>query len=269
MSPLLHNTSFASAGLDCVYLPFRVPKGSLPAALEQFSWLPVNGYSVTIPHKAAAVQAARVHDSTVEQVGAANTLYRGPDGEWRSANTDYEAALDSLCEALQEGQPPSDTSPLAGKKVLMLGAGGVARAIGKGVLAAGAALTVCSRTKQRGLDLAQSLECQATQWENRGALFADVLINCTPVGMHPQVDDSPFAENWLREGMTVFDTIYNPERTLLIKQARDRGCRTVTGIEMFVRQAARQFELFTGKPGPVDEMRATLRNAISAVSSSP
>jgi 3-dehydroquinate dehydratase/shikimate dehydrogenase len=95
-------------------------------------------------------------------------------------------------------------------------------------------------------------------------VFADVLINCTSVGMHPKLDETPFAENWLREGMVVFDTIYNPERTLLIKQARERGCKTITGVDMFVGQAARQFKLFTGLAAPVDAMRETLRRAISA-----
>ena len=113
--------------------------------------------------------------------------------------------------------------------------------------------------------LAEQLGCQHIHWENRGTGFADILINCTPVGMHPQVDDTPFQANWFREGMLVFDTIYNPENTLLLKQARERGCRVVSGIEMFIRQAADQFERFTGREAPLEELRQTLRRGISMV----
>jgi 3-dehydroquinate dehydratase/shikimate dehydrogenase len=93
----------------------------------------------------------------------------------------------------------------------------------------------------------------------------DILINCTSVGMHPKVDETPFQQHWLDEAMTVFDTVYTPERTLLIAQARERGCKVVTGVDMFVRQAARQYEYFTGRSAPVEVMRDTLKKAISVV----
>ena len=149
--------------------------------------------------------------------------------------------------------------------MLILGAGGVARAIARGVVNHGGVLMIANRTKARAEELAGQLGCLLVEWQNRGSVFADVLINCTSVGMHPRLDETPFAENWLREGMVVFDTIYNPERTLLIKQARERGARTITGVDMFVGQAARQFELFTGRTAPVEVMRDALRRAISAV----
>ena len=97
------------------------------------------------------------------------------------------------------------------------------------------------------------------------AQFADVLVNCTPVGMHPNVNEPPFQPQWLGDNTLVFDTVYNPENTLLIKQARERGCPTVSGIEMFIRQAALQYQHFTAQPAPLDVMRDTLRHAISAV----
>ncbi len=268
LSPLLHNAAFAHEGLNKVYLPLRVPKGQFAEAIRAYESLGLRGCSVTLPHKEAVLEFTDQHDGQVEAIGAANTLYRDGAGQWRAANTDYDAALESLCESLPERtgeEIASDPShPLAGRKVLMLGAGGVARAIGMGIIKNGGALMISNRTKARAEVLARHLGCLVIQWENRGAAFADVLINCTSVGMHPKVDESPFMENWLREGMVVFDTIYNPERTLLIKQARERECRTVTGVEMFVRQAARQFELFTGRPAPLEVMRKTLRQAISA-----
>jgi 3-dehydroquinate dehydratase/shikimate dehydrogenase len=141
----------------------------------------------------------------------------------------------------------------------------VARAIGYGLARAGAALTIANRSHDKAVELAGKLGCQQIQWENRGSVFCDVLINCTPVGMHPNVDESPFPMHWLRENILVFDTIYNPENTLLIKEARERDCRTVSGIEMFVHQAAAQFERFTNQSAPRDVMRDALRQGISPV----
>ncbi len=265
MSPLIHNKAFEKAGLNSVYIPFRVPQDALSLTLDSFSWLDVQGYSVTLPHKEAVLSKVLKGDEATREIGAANTLYRKPNGDWRAANTDYDAAMQSLRLGLESGLQDGTGGHLAGKKVLLLGAGGAARAIGLGIIRAGCGLMISNRTKNRAVELATSLKCQQVPWENRGTVFADILINCTSVGMHPSVDESPFVQNWLREGMLVFDTIYNPEQTLLIKQARDRGCKTVTGIEMFVRQAARQFELFTGLEPPLDIMRETLRQAISPV----
>jgi 3-dehydroquinate dehydratase/shikimate dehydrogenase len=158
---------------------------------------------------------------------------------------------------------------LAGKKVLILGAGGVAKAIALGVSKGGAGVTIANRNKNRGRALAEQLNCQFINWENRGSVFADILVNCTPVGMFPDMDDTPFPEHWLRDGMLVFDTIYNPENTLLLKSARTRGCATVSGMEMFLRQAATQFECFVNRPAPVEVMSAALRHAMSPVRIAP
>lgn len=271
MSPLIHNAAFSHELLNKVYLPFRVPQNALAATIEAFEWLPVQGYSVTLPHKEDVLEVTDQYEGPIREIGAANTLFHGTDGAWRAANTDYDAALLSLVRELQpETAAGSDASlsALAGRKVLILGAGGVARAIARGVVSHGGVLMIANRTKARAEELVEQLGCLLVEWQNRGAVFADVLINCTSVGMHPNLDHTPFAENWLREGMVVFDTIYNPERTLLIKQARERGARTITGVDMFVGQAARQFELFTGRNAPVDVMYDALRRAISAARTS-
>lgn len=268
LSPLIHNKAYKSLGMNKVYIPFRVPKDSLNFTLDQFQWLGVKGYSVTLPHKEAIIAHAKGFDGPVEDIGAANTLYRDERKIWRAVNSDYDAALASIELGLRAagGHPGATLGDLmAGKKVLMLGAGGVARAVGLGVVRSGGALTVTNRSHDRAVELAKHLQCQQVSWENRGSVYADILVNCTSVGMHPNVDESPFAENWLREGMLVFDTIYNPENTLLIKQARHRRCTVVSGVEMFVRQAAVQFEKFTGQAAPLDVMREKLRRSISAV----
>lgn len=258
LSPLLHNTAMKQIGFNGVYMPLRVTRDQLPQMLDDFQWLKVNGYSVTIPHKEAALAKAARCEEIVRQIGAANTLSRDESGEWEADNTDFQAALDCLQLPLEEG----DT--LDGKRILMLGAGGVARAIGLGVTRRGGVLVIASRTADRAKTLAESLACRQVTWENRGAEYADILINCTPVGMHPNVNETPFQENWLRDEMIVFDTIYNPEQTLLLKEARAHRCRTVSGIEMFVRQAAAQFQRFTGQPAPLETLKETLRHGISA-----
>lgn len=257
LSPLLHNKVMQQIGFNGVYLPIRVTRDQLPKMLDDFEWLDVRGYSVTIPHKEAVLAKYPKCEEIVRQIGAANTLFRTPQG-WESDNTDYSAALDSLQLALLPGES------LEGKRILMLGAGGAARAIGMGVCRLGAALTIASRTSDRSKALAEALGCRHVTWENRGSEYADVLINCTPVGMHPEVNVTPFQSHWMRDEMIVFDTIYNPENTLLLKEAREHRCRTVSGVEMFVRQAAAQFARFTGHTAPLETLAETLRNGISA-----
>jgi len=263
LGPLIHNAAFKSEKINSVYLPFRVGADQLQDTLDSFAWLDVKGCSVTIPHKVAVMSIADRFDNAAEVIGASNTLFQDGHGAWRAANTDLEAALASL----KFGMDDSDfgDSTLQGKRVLMLGAGGVARAIGFGMSRAGAALTITNRTHDKAVKLAEQLGCQQLQWENRGSMFCDILINCTPVGMHPDVDESPFPMHWLRDNIMVFDTIYHPENTLLLKQARERNCKTVSGVEMFVNQAAAQFERFTGRAAPRDVMRDALRRGISPV----
>ena len=262
LSPIIHNSALEADEINAVYLPFRIPKHVLAESVQALKDIGVKGFSVTIPHKEAVGSFAHHRDEAVRACGAANTLYASPTGAWTAANTDYDAAMATLRIGLGN---IDDKTSLDGKRVLMLGAGGVARAIGLGVLRAGAALSLTNRTRERGEQLAKELGCQFVQWENRGSEYADVLINCTPIGMHPDVNSTPFQDNWLREGMLVFDTIYTPENTLLLKQARERGCKTASGLEMFVRQAGVQYECFTQKAAPLDQMRGTLRKAISPV----
>ena len=262
LSPHIHNAAFDADGIDAVYLPLRVPADGLAKTLKAFQWLDIDGYSVTIPHKETILELASKRDSIVEQLKAANTLCRDEDRNWTASNTDLPAAIQTLKLALETS---TGSQSLAGRKCLVLGAGGAARAVAGGLVQQDAAVTVSGRTRPRANELAVQLGCQEIGWENRGSQFADVLVNCTPLGMHPNVNASPFQPQWLNDNTLVFDTVYNPENTLLIKQARERGCPTVSGIEMFIRQAALQYQHFTAQPAPLDVMRDTLRHAISAV----
>jgi 3-dehydroquinate dehydratase / shikimate dehydrogenase len=126
----------------------------------------------------------------------------------------------------------------------------------------GAEVVIASRTRERADKLASALSCKAVDWGTRHNFWVDLLINCTPVGMHPNVDETPYDKHYLKPSMVVFDTVYNPESTLLVKDARQRSCTVITGVDMFIRQAALQFKLFTEEDAPNEVMRDALKRTI-------
>ncbi|MCE5268644.1 MAG: shikimate dehydrogenase, partial [Planctomycetaceae bacterium] len=261
LGPLVHNVSFRRGGLNKVYIPFRVPREDLAWFIDKAASFDLHGLSVTIPHKEEVVKRLTEADGAVHGIGAANTVVF--NGKNRIGyNTDHRAAMESLEESL--GGPEEAAAKLKGKNALVLGAGGVGRAIVYGLTRRGVNVVVTDGVARQALTLAQRYECRSVEWAARHSVAADLLFNCTPVGMHPNVDETPFERHHLRPTMIVFDAVYNPENTLLVKEARGRNCTVVTGVDMFVRQACRQFELFTGRPGPFDLMRETLRRAIGA-----
>ena len=269
LGPLLHNHIYARLKADAIYLPFRIPRGQFADALDEYEHIPVQGYSVTIPHKEAAAQLAREKEPNVESTGAANTLVRRDDGKFSAANTDYTAAVESIKAHLARRAADGPVTQLSQCAVLLLGAGGVARAVAHALHREGTQLTVTSRTQERSQKLAEEVKCKTVDWHGRHSIYFDILINCTPVGMHPNVDEAPIHFSILKPGVTVFDTIYNPETTLLIREARSRGCDTITGVDMFVRQAARQVELFVGMTPDLAQMRGIVRKALSPLTRSP
>ena len=263
-SPVLHNHMLGRLGGNAIYLPFRVPAGKLKEAVDTFADVPVSGYSVTIPHKEAALALAAEADPAATACGAANTLVRRPDGTFAASNSDHSAATASLAAhfaADAGGGPGRELSKLF---VLVVGGGGAARAVAHALHAAGAAVTVSARNGDQAAKVAADVGCKVTDWQARhNVLPCDVLVNCTSVGMSPDTDQMPVHVSFLTPSLTVFDTVYTPENTLLIREARARGCPVVTGVDMFVRQAARQLELFTGKTPPIEAMRDLLRKAMS------
>jgi 3-dehydroquinate dehydratase/shikimate dehydrogenase len=263
LSPLVHNRAFRHLGINALYLPFRVPRGELAEFVQAFRELPVEGYSVTIPHKEPAARLAANKDPTVELTGAANTLLATGEG-FAAFNTDAQAAIDSLRANLpvgQDGVPP----PLASRTVLILGAGGVARAVAHALRSEGVALSIANRTLDRAEKLAAEVNCKVVDWAARHSTLCDTLINCTSVGMHPNLDESPIHSSFLKPGLMVFDTIYTPETTLLVREARKRDCHVLTGVEMFVRQAGLQFKMFTGQNPPLELMTKAVRRFLSPV----
>ncbi len=261
LSPLIHNTAFAELGLNKVYVPLRVPREDLAGFIDDAQELGIRGLSVTIPHKETVLAKLTQADGAVRGIGAANTVIF--EGDQRIGyNTDYRAAMSSLQSVMDI---PQDTEqPLANKMALVLGAGGVGKAVAYGLIRRGAQVVITDGVARNANDVAKTFECRAVEWAARHTVNADVLINCTPVGMHPNVDETPYDKHHLRPSMVVLDAVYNPEHTLLVKDAQSRNCTVVTGVDMFVRQACLQFELFTGKEGPADLMRAVVKKATAA-----
>lgn len=256
MSPAIHNAAFQAVSMNAVYVPFRIESGydnfaRFMDALLARPWMDCRGLSVTIPHKESALAyvGAANCDELSARIGAVNTITISPDGSLRGDNTDYAAAIDALCSTMLIHR-----RDLAGIKVAVLGSGGVARAVVAALAHYRAEVTVYNRTLERAQQLAAEFECSAKPLGDLRKLDARIVINCTPIGMHPNTRLSPL-EEIPPSVQTVFDTIYNPIETTLLRQAQANGCQTVSGLEMFVNQAVAQFEIWTDRPAPRDEMR--------------
>ncbi len=261
-SPLIHNTAFAKQQLNACYLPFRVPPADLERFLDACPKLGIRGLSVTIPHKESVMPLLTQMEAAADGIGAANTIIF--DGNRRIGyNTDYRAAMECIAEAM--GVALDGEKPFRSVRCFLLGAGGVSRAIGWGLRQKGAEVLVSGRSAVRANRLAQAIGGTAVDWEARHEVRCQLLINGTPLGMHPDVDRTPYDGTYLKPGMTVFETIYNPEQTLLIKHAKKANCKVITGVDMFVRQASYQYRLFTGQEPPQGLMHLMLKKATSPV----
>lgn len=261
LSPVVHNACIREQGLNMIYLPFRVPKEYLDEFIQICPEMGVKGLSVTIPHKEKCLKCINVIDDNVAGIRAANTIVF-KDVNSFGYNTDCTAAIMSLKKAIEFKFPGEEV--FKGRKFLILGAGGVARAIAFGLVRKDANVVICARDYRKSEDLAQTLDCKSIDWTARANFETSVLVNCTPVGMFPNMDETPFDAEWFQKKTIVFDTVYNPEQTLFIKQARESDCTTITGVDMFVRQAAEQYKLFTGKAPNVKTIRYQLKRATSA-----
>jgi 3-dehydroquinate dehydratase/shikimate dehydrogenase len=244
--PLLFNHWFAECGINAVYLPLRLraDSGGIARFLDECGkrpWLDIGGFSVTIPHKSAALAWAKDSADPISQrIGAANTICFGAGGN-AAYNTDCYAAIASLTDALG-----CDRADLAGLSVDVLGAGGAASAVLYGLHEFGCRATVYARSADSGKILAKRFGCEARAWGDRARRSGDVIINCTPIGMWPNVDATPLRADGFRGCRLVFDLIYRPLQTTLLADAAAAGCQTLNGLDMFVRQAATQFGLWTG-----------------------
>jgi 3-dehydroquinate dehydratase / shikimate dehydrogenase len=249
VSPAMHNAAFAAAGLDAVYLPLpAVDADDFVAFAEAIG---MKGASVTIPYKVSLFDRAAEVDPIARRVGALNTL-RMDNGRWSARNTDVAGFLQPIRER---------NIPLAGKRAAILGAGGSARAVAVALGSEGARVTVHARNSQKAEAIASLVSGQVGPLPPAAGSW-DVLVNCTPVGMQPRVEVSPVPASTLSRGL-VYDLIYNPATTRLLRDAATAGCDTIGGFEMLIGQAQEQFEWWTGARPPAGVMRAAASRRLS------
>ena len=261
LSPRVHNALIIDSKMDMIYLPFRVPAESLEPFMNQCYEIGVRGLSITLPHKERVLKCITALDDNVAGIRAANTVVFREHNAF-GYNTDCDAAMQSLRRAIEK---EDEEHPFADMRAMILGAGGVAKALAFGFKRGGGKVTICARDFRKGESLAGHVGCQWIDWPKRQNHECNVVINATPVGMHPNLNDTPFETEWFHRHMVAFDTVYNPEQTLFIKNARQAGCwKVITGVDMFVGQAARQFQLFTGTEPNVGLIRDEVKRAISA-----
>jgi 3-dehydroquinate dehydratase / shikimate dehydrogenase len=241
LSPLMHNTAFRRESVNGVLLPLKVR--ALDDLLTVVRELPLSGVAVTMPLKQEVLPHLANMDPLTARIKACNTLRTGADGKLYGFNTDVAGVVRPLEKRLR----------LKGARIAILGAGGAARAAVFGLLAQGAEVFIVNRTHEKAIALAKESKAKALKHEQFAKQHFDVLLNSTPCGMRGNSELLPIAENELNAGL-VFDMVYNPLDTPLLKLARARGIPVVTGLEMFVQQGARQFEIWTGKPAPEAEM---------------
>ena len=265
LSPQIHNAAFQASGLDFTYVAFHVRKGDIESAIRGMRALGIRGLSVTIPHKVDIVPHLDDIDEIARNVGSINTVVNN-DGHLRGCSTDGPGAL----RALEAG-----SCDFVGQNVLLLGSGGAARAIAFSLatISPPPQLTILGVEPDELSSLEQdlrdrtSLSVMALPYSGQTVSAASeksgLIINATPVGMTPNVDNSPFPEELIRSEHTVFDIVYTPFETKLLRDAKAAGARAIPGIGMFVHQAAIQFELWTGQTAPLDVMAGTVTEALS------
>ncbi|MGP1272965.1 MAG: shikimate dehydrogenase [Phycisphaerales bacterium] len=254
MSPLIHNAGFEARGWDGVYLPMPVPDSDEAFKATMLEMLDMPGFmgaSVTIPHKSRLVAFGDANGWKIEAVAqeceAANTLVASGDG-WLIVNSDCVGVAEAVRTAV--GSP-------AGRRVLVVGAGGAAAAASLAMLKEGSEVRILNRTHERAVSLASAIGVDAVDSTAMAEQPADIYINCTPVGMaggpDPEGLSIPIHDlaGKLPPETVFFDTVYNPVETPMLRAAREHGFRTIDGVEMFVRQAAAQFELWTGEQAPM------------------
>ncbi|RXA19792.1 shikimate dehydrogenase [Methanosarcina sp. MSH10X1] len=263
LSPAMHNAAFSALGMDCVYHAFRVKPEKLEKAVLGAEAMGFGGLNLTLPLKEVALKLGSIKpDPLAERIGAVNTIVFEETGEIRGYNTDGLGAKQALQEAAVE---------IKGSKIVVAGAGGAARAIAFQLVADGAEIAIVNRTEERAIALAKDISATTLPGEVEGRGLsglknllqdANVLINTTTLGMHPNTDSAIATAEELHSGLTVFDIVYNPLETRLLREAKASGAKTVSGVSMLVHQGAEAFRLWTGIEPPVELMKETVLEAL-------
>jgi shikimate dehydrogenase len=268
LSPAIHNAAFDQLKLDFVFLAFRVKAADLEKAIRGMRGLGIHGLNVTMPHKSPVISYLDEVDSTVKFLGSANTILN-KDGKLSGFNTDGDGALNALRE---------NGIALSEKKVLLLGAGGAAKAIAFALAQEAGELAILNRAAEKAAVLADALNRVFGKKIVGGALSpsavqknlqdADILVNATSVGMHPRVNQSLVAPQWLKPNLAVMDIVYNPVETKLAKDAKAAGAKVISGVEMLIYQGAASFKIWTGRSAPIKVMRKAALNKLSSAGES-
>lgn len=267
VSPAMHSAAFGALGLDWRYVALPTEPAGLETTIVRLREIGFRGANVTVPHKQAVMSSLDEITPDARAIGAVNTIIV-QDGKLVGHNTDSGGFLGALQGA---GFEP------AGRRALVLGAGGAARAVAYALAQAGSAIVVCNRTAQRAAELAHRIRSTGigvhVGWASYKGLAGlplsdfDLLVNATSVGMWPKTDASPWPPTLpIPSRWTVFDLVYNPVQTRLLAQARAAGATPIDGLEMLVRQGAEAFRLWTGLLPPTEAMRAAARRAVESMS---
>ena len=249
LGPLMHNTAFSALGYNGAYLAFRVT--DIGNAVVGIKALGIKGASITIPHKVSVMDFLDELDDTAKKIGAVNTII-SREGVLTGYNSDGLGAVKALLEK----------TTIKDKNVVILGAGGAARAIGFAIISEGGRVTVINRTPANGEKLAKDLGADFQPISMLNKTECQILINTTPVGMMPDIDAMPVRKQDLDKIMVVMDIVYNPLKTRFLRAAENIGCQTIDGVSMFAFQGAFQLELWTGMKAPVEVMKKAVLNAL-------
>ena len=265
LSPIMHNAAFEALKLDYTFLAFKVKPAELENAVNGMRALNIRGLNVTMPHKSSILKYLDRVDLSAQIINSVNTILNR-DGKLFGFNTDGVGALKALRE--------NDVEP-KGRKILLLGAGGAARAIAYTMVRESDELAVLNRTLKPAQELAKLLEKTANKKIISGALSpkeikhnlqdSDILINATSVGMKPKPEESLIPPKLIGPNLAVIDIVYNPIETQLAKDAKAAGAKVVSGVEMLIYQGAASFEIWTGKSAPVEVMRQAALNHLQKV----
>ena len=265
LSPLMHNAAFEEAKLDYIYVGFRVAKNELQDAMRGVRSLGIHGVNVTMPYKCSVIKYLDMVDPTAQRTGAVNTVLN-ENGKLRGYDTDGVGAIAAL---KRRGVN------LRGRKLLLLGAGGAARAVAFQAAKEVGELSILNRTVRKSRALARILGREFGKPINGESLRpdrlkgelenTDVIVNATSVGMYPNCEEIPISCEWLTEKMCVMDLVYSPLETRLIKTAKAKGAKVVNGLEVLVAQGAASFEIWTGLKAPIEVMRVAVSEHVQRV----
>lgn len=255
LSPAIHNAAFKELKIDAIYKTFDISPQNLSDFMRK-ARSEIAGLSVTIPYKVEIMKYLDKIDEKAKKIGAVNTIIN-ENGILKGLNTDVDGAMQAL----------EEVTKISNKNILVLGAGGAARAIVYGLKEKNTQVTILNRTLEKAQQLAEEFNCNFDRLENLKKYTPEILINATSLGMLSNIDESLVPKDFFRPRMVVFDIVYKPLMTKLLQDAKKAGCQIITGEKMLLYQAVKQFEIWTNQKAPVKVMQEALMQELLLTSS--